>query len=1253
MELQNVHKIFYPNHQGEEKQQMLNLNRRLETYLSRVKLLEEENELLAKEIQTIKHNNRGVFMHRKGLEEELKQTRLEVEAAWRDRVLTELEVGKLTEDLQTLNLQRQREAQAKVMAKTKLEQSRKELEEEQRAQIWLREKVNQLEHEMRHLIQTHEEDVAHLEDALTQSRVTAPPKLARKGNQTPDLLKMGHEFYQQATRAWQEAAEAYQGQLARLEESLDQTRNRLTQVGQEKLQSQMRLQTLEKEIASAKDVRLHLEKTVAQQRDKHCQGMQQLQEHLEDLEVAKEELGQQIDHLLQENRSLMQLKMSLGLEVATYRALLDSESLRGDMALLNKPRNICLTDAVFSPRGVKHNYQSQLSASHKTTFPSSLCGTTGPMIGYKKLTTSNEILKFSSKPADATKSATLEGLYPKIIQDGAVENFRPLEVHEKVTYAEPFSAPNEQETPVKTFEDKNEDDWNTVNVEHPEERPIVESVVSYGIESGLSSEPYFTDEAGSHQFTTSNLSSYNVKVTAEPYSLSVGLEANLVFEGTVEKEELQQLQVPVNAWVETEHVSEVMEHVQEGMSDYETKVVLEPAFQSECEPVENILKQVKDYNTVENISNYGAVEVSQELSSSMIETNGLEFEDKLYPDGEEMDTWDSVMERKIVVKTDVSMENEGEKQHAEPEEDISGKEPEYEKQEASHDDYVASTLLLTQVDDRQHAGLGHEQAPPPDKEEEDDEEDSQNVSVSWRTELESDSYAQDNTLADTRPLIRYKSDETDANTQASHFDESESSEGEQERKMGEAGAGTWSESKSKTFGTMEDLCEEVEEGIMDDDYNQGYTHDEDRDVSHGTIVNEQAALENETKNADEMVKIVSEGHSDEETEEFTGPIGRTYIDYDEELETDRLVEQELENLSTDSYSAHFTHSEDILHHKDKCVEELNKQKEAEKAATCEPGMSVNHEHIASTTIINRASENQYFKDSLMLMMPPDTVAVEKVQHKNEKDIDKPEKREEEDELYVSILRHAGAAEDYSGCTNFIRRLDKEDTNNPEDPSSELLPTADQKNLQHVVSPTEVPDALSEERSNKSQEHYIEDAKEFPEAAETAEWEVLENPTQDFEIGEQSEQFHKYNMPESVDEGALTHGEEHVKISPDIVSGKNNILTVKDGGHDLFLSDVKNDICVSPLETGATYEPGDTCSEAAEQTNQGFGDRQVWGNLENHNVINGNSGVDVNSPEAQMYVEITKKLCRNVDEDLVHSEESEVEAESWSSGEEPE
>uniref|UniRef100_A0A8C5N909 IF rod domain-containing protein n=1 Tax=Gouania willdenowi TaxID=441366 RepID=A0A8C5N909_GOUWI len=240
-----------------QKHQMLNLNRRLETYLSRVKHLEEENELLAKEIQGMRYNNQGAQVHRMSMEEELRQTRQAVDEAWRDRVLAEFEVNKMVEELESLDLQRQREAEARMRAKTKLEQSRKELEEEQRAQIWLRQKVSQLEQEINILIQNHHEDVAHLETQLTQSKVRMPQRV----QQTPNLLQLGQEYSQRATRAWQEAAEAYQFQLARMEESLDQARGRLSQVNQEKEEIQLKLKALEKEIVSEHEVRQHLERT--------------------------------------------------------------------------------------------------------------------------------------------------------------------------------------------------------------------------------------------------------------------------------------------------------------------------------------------------------------------------------------------------------------------------------------------------------------------------------------------------------------------------------------------------------------------------------------------------------------------------------------------------------------------------------------------------------------------------------------------------------------------------------------------------------------------------------------------------------------------------------------------------------------------------------------------------------------------------------------------------------------------------------
>ncbi|XP_028282337.1 nestin isoform X2 [Parambassis ranga] len=1204
MELHSMPRISPHNLMGEEKHQMLDLNRRLESYLNRVKLLEEENMLLVKEIKAMRHNSQGALTHRKGLEEELRQARLEVEAAWRDRVLTEMEVSKLTEELHALDLQRQKEAQAHMKAKTKMAHNRKELEEEQRAQIWLREKVSQLEHEMNHLIQNHQEDVAHLEATLTHSRTIVPHTSAQRCNQTPNLLQLGHEYSQRATRAWQEAAESYQGQLVHLEESLEQARSRLTQVGQEKRESLLKLQALEKEIASAQDVRLHLEKAVAQQRDTHSHEIKLLQEHLEGLEAERDKVDQQIEHLVLENRGLLQMKMSLGLEVATYRALLDGESLKGDVSLLKQPRNISITDVAFSPQRVKMN--DLLSARHKSAPLLSVCTPplkTATPVWSRRPENVHVTPKILEKPACVVASKSWQTPYPKILQDGAVESFRPQEVQEKVTCAEPLSPPNEQEAEA-TSEGK-KGTWNNINGE------IVESVVSYQLESCLGSEPEVShtveemkgeeeaentetedrsscepdmrvnheplasdqmifsdpssvvpeeDTVGQHEdqedtekrdeeddHTVSTVT--NADVTEDGFGDFVSRPDGIFLEGqesclssepevshhqvpeeacgisdesdaASEQEDVQYTHSSIETWITKDHTEEEVE--QEASSDSETEAMLEPTFESrpsspESEPVESVFNQETDYNLDEDISNKGGAETRQEVSCSML---GASAEDKLYPDGEEMDTWDSVIEKKVDLNDEGVKKDEEKGQHAEPEEDISPKEPET-KQEVHHDDNVDSSQIVVQGK--------HEE----EWQEGDDEDDSQNVSVSWRTELESDSYAQDNTVADTRPLIRYKSDETDANTQASHMDESESSEGEQDKKNKEMETGA-----SKRFGTMEDLCEDAEGVTMDEEYNMGYTHFEDRDDGQGAAGSERSTLVDDEE--------VSEEHSEEETEEHTRPVIPTNVDYNEELDTDRLVEQELENLSTDSYSTHFSLqqvNERIMHLQSHSVEEMNEEEEAENTetedrASCEPDMRVNHERLDSDQMI--------FSNPSSVVDEADTAG----QHEDQEDT---EKREEEDDHNVSTVTHPDVTED--GFGDFVTRSDG------------ILPEV-QEDLQDLANSDERKEAAPVETNTESQQYPVSDFSDFPEAPEAVDWEVPEKPKEGFEIRDGNEKCD--------DEDVMTHQEEPPEISPDSMHDENDIFAVKeeagDSIHGYFPSAVKIDSWVSSLESGAAHQP---------------------------------------------------------------------------------
>lgn len=263
----------FRGHLGSEKQQMLELNKRLESYLSRVKLLEEENELLKDEVQALQ----GSRNHRawKGeLEGQLRTARGEVQAAWMERDRVEMEVANLREDLQALQLWRQKEAATQAEARRGLVESQKEMEEERRAQIWLRQKVAQLEKELHLQLEPHQEEVSVLQARLSDAR---PVFVAPPHTEAPCLQDLGHEYAQRATQAWQEAAATYQDQVKRLEDSVSQARRDMAQLTQEKREGSLMVQHLAKDLDGAQSKKMLLEQKISQQRSRELKELEQLQ----------------------------------------------------------------------------------------------------------------------------------------------------------------------------------------------------------------------------------------------------------------------------------------------------------------------------------------------------------------------------------------------------------------------------------------------------------------------------------------------------------------------------------------------------------------------------------------------------------------------------------------------------------------------------------------------------------------------------------------------------------------------------------------------------------------------------------------------------------------------------------------------------------------------------------------------------------------------------------------------------------------
>ena len=863
-----------------------------------------------------------------------------------------------------------------------------------------------------------------------------------------------------------------------------------------------------------------------------------------------------------------------------------------------------------------------------------------------------------------------------------------------MTYAEPLSPPNEQEALEESLvtsrfeaDNQREQDWRNEVHEPTPESPVMQSVISFKVESGFnSSKPAFNAEEKHMQIPSEETAAYRAATEerSAPFLGGTDKDADV----PAEKRETYLHPTPFDAWVEPVQALG-------DTSDSETEAVLEPTVgsntsgrASEGEPEASIFDQVV-FNPEENASGIHA-------DGPLLHKVQSDVEDKLYPDGEEMDTWDSVIERKVALKKDQSLEMDT--QHAEPE-DMSAREPGQQEvakvnvveEEHVHsslrkfkEEHVNSSLIVTPTG-AQFSDNNQDQIPlleqgqenVNNEEEDEEDEDSQNVSVSWRTEVESDSYAQDNTLADTRPLIQYKSDETDRNNQASHCDDLESSDGEDKMEAGCTGSGTWSDSKSKRFGTMDDLCEETDEDGEKVGFDMSYAHS-DQDV----VTKEHAALRtdcDEEKEQVQMIMKVDQEHSHEETEDLTQMVipkiySNVNMDYSEDLEdVDRLVELELEGLSTSTYTAHFAQHQNGKSELATSIQEATPQGAGERigeemSIRVEPSMKAHQELISTSTIINSLNEQPF----------PD----EDQEARNTLEIT------ENHDSNAPMVTHTDAIDDESVAIDFNGGFDgQEDTDDlclMEQPNGSGDESPNVSPYPHPV-PTELgssdlQDALVEatvyhelhkaetvEESEAPPRHSADvntDQQVCSVAEQIIKWECIGSPA------EATGQFAAGESCENVE--ATT--ERHLDF-PESIQDKRDILQVKSSTesikthfqiekdlHSFSCSDVDADFWGSSVLTGANYPPTSSYHEATGEVspNHSQGEDLVLGNLDKQHVAMEISRIEGGSATGQVTKgEFEQRSSERelyggkdaAEEGLTHSEDSGKEDHSWSSGEE--
>ncbi|KAM9235533.1 desmin isoform 3-T3 [Leptosomus discolor] len=301
-----------------EKVELQELNDRFANYIEKVRFLEQQNALMVAEVNRLrgKEPTRVAEMY----EEELRELRRQVDLLTSQRARVEVERDNLLDDLQKLKQRLQEEIQLKEEAENNLAAFRADVDAATLARIDLERRIESLQEEIAFLKKVHEEEIRELQAQLQEQHIQVEMDIS-KPDLTAALRDIRAQYENIAAKNIAEAEEWYKSKVSDLTQAANKNNDALRQAKQEMLEYRHQIQSYTCEIDALKGTMREMEERFAGEASGYQDNIARLEEEIRHL---KDEMARH----LREYQDLLNVKMALDVEIATYRKLLEGEENR-------------------------------------------------------------------------------------------------------------------------------------------------------------------------------------------------------------------------------------------------------------------------------------------------------------------------------------------------------------------------------------------------------------------------------------------------------------------------------------------------------------------------------------------------------------------------------------------------------------------------------------------------------------------------------------------------------------------------------------------------------------------------------------------------------------------------------------------------------------------------------------------------------------------------------------------------------------